>query len=249
MSGPYFVTNLNAEVRVTPNMMTNNIIERIKHSLEYNYVNKCFLNYGYIEKIYGVDENIGIVNVMAEDFTNSGIVKVNFKCRICNPIEKTIIVGKITGINNVVIKAQNGPIKFIINGSDINKDNIQFRNNAYYPKNKKGEIINKQITNGTWINIKVMGKRIRNRSSEIFVLGYIDSVIDDEDVIDKLQETFETEEYMDFNKKDKKLSDNKNTESGDYDYDIESDNSDDEGDDDDENDKNDKEESGNETED
>jgi DNA-directed RNA polymerase subunit E'/Rpb7 len=244
MSGPYFVTNLNAEVRVTPNMMTNNIIERIKHSLEYNYVNKCFLNYGYIEKIYGVDENIGIVNVMAEDFTNSGIVKVNFKCRICNPIEKTIIVGKITGINNVVIKAQNGPIKFIINGSDINKDNIQFRNNAYYPKNKKGEIINKQITNGTWINIKVMGKRIRNRSSEIFVLGYIDSVIDDEDVIDKLQETFETEEYMDFNKKDKKLSDNKNTESGDYDYDIESDNSDDEGDDD----ENDKEESGNETE-
>jgi DNA-directed RNA polymerase subunit E'/Rpb7 len=244
MSGPYFVTNLNAEVRVTPNMMTNNIIERIKHSLEYNYVNKCFLNYGYIEKIYGVDENIGIVNVMAEDFTNSGIVKVNFKCRICNPIEKTIIVGKITGINNVVIKAQNGPIKFIINGSDINKDNIQFRNNAYYPKNKKGEIINKQITNGTWINIKVMGKRIRNRSSEIFVLGYIDSVIDDEDVIYKLQETFETEEYMDFNKKDKKLSDNKNTESGDYDYDIESDNSDDEGDDD----ENDKEESGNETE-
>jgi DNA-directed RNA polymerase subunit E'/Rpb7 len=244
MSGPYFVTNLNAEVRVTPNMMTNNIIERIKHSLEYNYVNKCFLNYGYIEKIYGVDENIGIVNVMAEDFTNSGIVKVNFKCRICNPIEKTIIVGKITGINNVVIKAQNGPIKFIINGSDINKDNIQFRNNAYYPKNKKGEIINKQITNGTWINIKVMGKRIRNRSSEIFVLGYIDSVIDDEDVIDKLQETFETEEYMDFNKKDKKMSDNKNTESGDYDYDIESDNSDDEGDDD----ENDKEESGNETE-
>lgn len=89
-----------------------------------------------------------------------------------------------------------------------------------------------------------MGKRIRNRSSEIFVLGYIDSVIDDEDVIDKLQETFETEEYMDFNKKDKKLSDNKNTESGDYDYDIESDNSDDEGDDD----ENDKEESGNETE-
>ena len=244
MSGPYFVTNLNAEVRVTPNMMTNNIIERIKHSLEYNYVNKCFLNYGYIEKIYGVDENIGIVNVMAEDFTNSGIVKVNFKCRICNPIEKTIIVGKITGINNVVIKAQNGPIKFIINGSDINKDNIQFRNNAYYPKNKKGEIINKQITNGTWINIKVMGKRIRNRSSEIFVLGYIDSVIDDEDVIDKLQETFETEEYMDFNKKDKKLSDNKNTESGEYDYDIESDNGDDEGDDDDD----DKEESGNETE-
>jgi len=244
MSGPYFVTNLNAEVRVAPNMMTNNIIERIKHSLEYNYVNKCFLNYGYIEKIYGVDENIGIVNVMAEDFTNSGIVKVNFKCRICNPIEKTIIVGKITGINNVVIKAQNGPIKFIINGSDINKENIQFRNNAYYPKNKKGEIINKQITNGTWINIKVMGKRIRNRSSEIFVLGYIDSVIDDEDVIDKLQETSETEEYMDFNKKDKKLSDNKNTESGDYDYDIESDNSDDEGDDD----ENDKEESGNETE-
>lgn len=230
MSGPYFVTNLNAEVRVTPNMMTNNIIERIKHSLEYNYVNRCFLNYGYIEKIYGVDENIGIVNVMAEDFTNSGIVKVNFKCRICNPIEKTIIVGKITGINNVVIKAQNGPIKFIINGSEINKDNIQFRNNAYYPKNKKGEIINKQITNGTWVNIKVMGKRIRNRSSEIFVLGYIDSVIDDEDVIDKLQETFEMEEYMDFNKKDdKKLSDkkDKNTDSGEYDYDIESDNSDD----------------------
>jgi len=242
MSGPYFVTTLNAEVRITPNMMTNNIIEKIKHSLEYNYVNKCFLNYGYIEKIYGVDENIGALNVMAEDFTNSGLVKVNFKCRICNPIEKTIIIGKITGINNVVIKAQNGPIKFIINGTDINKENIQFRNNAYYPKNKNGEIINKPITNGTWINIKVLGKRIRNRCNEIFVLGYIDSVIEDDEVIDKLQQIYETEEYMDFNKNinKKEINNDKNiisNDESDYDLETESDEEDEDKDDEEEEEK------------
>src|SRR5579864_6856984 len=127
MRGPYFITTLEADVRVHPSQMDNNIVDNIKRNLERTYANRCYDNYGYIDKIYDISDDIKGGIIRAEDNTASSVHRVSFNCRICNPMKKSIIMGRIIGINNKMIIAENGPIKFIISENNINNDNVQFR--------------------------------------------------------------------------------------------------------------------------
>lgn len=184
MSGPYFITSLEADVRVHPSQMDNNIMDNIKRNLERTYTGKCYNKFGYIDKIYDVSDDIKGGIIRAEDNTSSSVHRVKFNCRICNPMKDSVIVGSIIGVNNMIIIAMNGPIKFIINGTNINTDNVQFKKAAYYPVTSKGELINKPLINGSHVYIKVMGKKIVNKQDKIVVFGRLESIITD----DKLAE-------------------------------------------------------------
>jgi DNA-directed RNA polymerase subunit E'/Rpb7 len=195
-NGPYFITTLEADVRIAPNQMNNNIMDAVKKNLDIMYSNKCYNNYGYIEKIVDIDDNIKGGNIRAEDTTAAAVLRVSFKCRICNPIKKSIIMGKIAGINSMMIIAKNGPIRFIIGESNINTNNIQFRKSAYYPVSQKGEIIKKPITKGTYVMIQVMGKKVAHNSSQITVFGRLESVIHDDDIMEAIRDQYESNEHI-----------------------------------------------------
>lgn len=196
MSSPYFNTYLEADVRVHPSQMKNNILENIKNNLLKKYSNKCFFDYGYIDRIYDVDDDIKGGVIRAEDNTSSSLHRVRFKCRICNPIKKSNLVGKITGINNMIIIAENGPIKFIIGSTNINTDNVQYRKSAFYPMTSKGELINKPIQEGTYVIIQVMNKKIVNNSDKIIAIGRLESVILDENVETAIKKQYEEQENI-----------------------------------------------------
>lgn len=198
MSGPYFITTLEADVRVHPSQMNNNISDNIRRNLERDYLNKCYNNYGYIDKLYDVDNNIKGGIIRAEDNTSSSVHRVKFNCRICNPIKQSTIMGRITSINNMMIVAENGPIKFIIGESDINTNNIQFKKSAFYPVSAKGEIINKPIVKGTYVMIKVMNKKLVKNKRNILVFGRLESVISDDNdkVKNVIRNQYETSERI-----------------------------------------------------
>ena len=99
---------MEADIRIHPSQMDNNIIDNIKKNLEKSYARKCYDNYGYIEQIYDVNEDVKGGVIRAEDTTASSVHRVKFNCRICNPIKKSIIMGQITGINNMLIIAEDG---------------------------------------------------------------------------------------------------------------------------------------------
>lgn len=185
MSGPYFTTLLEADVKVHPSQMDNNIMDNIKRNLETKYSGRCYGNYGYIDKIYDINDDIKGGIIRGEDNTSSSVHRVKFNCRICNPMRDTIIVGRIIGVNNMIMIAINGPIKFIIYGTNVNTDNVQFKKSAYYPVTSKGELINKPIIVGSHVNIKVMRKKIVNGKDKIIVFGRLESIITD----DKLAES------------------------------------------------------------
>ncbi len=191
MSGPYFVTNLVADVAVHPRLMDNNIIANIKKELERIYLNKVYENYGYIEKIYGIDDDIRGGIIRAEDNSSSSIHTVHFNCRICNPIKKSTIMGKITGINNMIILAENGPIKFMIAENNIDKKNVQFKQSAYYPVNANGELINKPINKGTYVLIQVINKKIVKNKRIIIVFGQLVSVVPDDKLKDMIRSQYQ----------------------------------------------------------
>lgn len=194
-SGPYFVTKLSADVRIHPSQMNNNILDNMKQNLEKKYSQKCYQNYGYIDKIYEVEQQKGGI-VRAEDITSSSIHRVDFSCRICNPIVKSVIMGKIVAINNMMIVAENGPIYFVIGQRNFNEKKIQFRSSAYYPLNNDGNIIDKPIIKGTYVMIQVLGKKLVQNKNQIIVYGYLDSVIPDNKVKDIIKNNYEDGEKI-----------------------------------------------------
>ena len=187
VNGPFFITTLETDILIHPNQMDNNIMDNMKRNLERRYTGKCYENYGFVSEIYEMNQDAKGGIIRAEDLTSSSVHRVSFTCRIWNPIKNSIIVGKIIGINNMIILAEYGPIKFIIGENNINRDNIQFRKSAYYPisSKNKNEIINKPISKGTYVMIQVMNKKIVKNKEKIIVIGRLESVILDEKIIQK----------------------------------------------------------------
>lgn len=194
--GPYFITTLEADVTVHPSQMDNNIMSHIRGNLEQMYLNKCYNNYGYISKIIDVDNDIRGGIIRAEDVTSSSVHRVKFNCRICNPMKKSIITGMVTSITNMMIVAENGPIKIIIVPNEINNDNIKFRKSAFFPVSSKGEIINKPINKGTYVMIQVMGKKLVKGKREIIVFGRLESVVLDDNIQAIIKDKFEANEHI-----------------------------------------------------
>jgi DNA-directed RNA polymerase subunit E'/Rpb7 len=192
MNGPFFMTHLETDVRIAPYQMNNNIIDNVKKNIENKYVGKCYSKYGYIDKIYEIDNVRGGI-IRAEDVSSSAIYRAKFKCRLCNPVKNSLIMGTIHGINSMMIIAVNGPIVFLIVPSQINTDNIKFRKSAYYPVNKKGEIIDNPIVKGTNVMIRVNAKKISHGSDKISVIGRMEYVAEntdvEKDIMNKYDET------------------------------------------------------------
>jgi DNA-directed RNA polymerase subunit E'/Rpb7 len=193
MQSPYFNTTLELDVKLFAKQMDNNIYDNIKQNIEKIYLDKCYNDFGYIDKIYNINEEIkgGVIN--AEDFSAAAIFRVKFNCKICNPLKNTIIMGKIISINNRIIVANMGPIKFIIQENNFNVNNIQFKRTAYYPM-VNNIIINKPITTGTYVMIKVLGKKIIAGNTTIIVFGSLESVVDEETIEENIKNQYEVVE-------------------------------------------------------
>lgn len=182
MNSPYFNTNLHADIRLRPSQMNNNLLEEIKQNLNQKLSNKCYKNYGYIDVVYDIDENIQGGYIRAEDNTASSLHKVKFSCRLINPIIRGHLIAKIVGINNKMIIASDGPIIVIIGSKNINSKNIIYHNTAYYPLNESGKIINKAIVKDSYVKIKVFNKEIINGRDKILTIGTMESVASDDEV-------------------------------------------------------------------
>lgn len=200
MKGPYFITTLTADVRVHPSQMNNNIVENIKRNMEKSYLGRCYENFGIIEKIYDLasgEDPIKDGYIRAEDNTSSSVHSVKFVCRICNPIKNSTIMCKITGINNMIIVAENGPIKVIISATGgINTKNIQFKKSAFYPVSSHGEIINKPISQGTYVMITISNRKLVKNDTKIIAVGLLESVITDNEAMKILRSQYEDSEKV-----------------------------------------------------
>ena len=225
MSGPYFITTLEDDMRLHPSQMNNNILDNIKRNLEKSRLNMCYDNYGYIDKIFDVDNDTKGGLIRAEDKTSSSVHRVKFNCRICNPMVKSTIMGRITSINNMMIVAENGPIRFLIGESDINTDNVQYKKSAFYPVSSKGEIINKPINKGTYVMIKVMSKKLVKKKKNIIVFGRLESVVLEDKVMAAIRNQYESSEHISADELTKDKFDKTDKESDEY-YDEEIENED-----------------------
>jgi DNA-directed RNA polymerase subunit E'/Rpb7 len=191
LHNPSTNTTLVCPIMLYPNQMDNKMHIHIKSNLTNGLEKKCYKNYGYINKIFSIEETSdGIIE--AEDPTCSAKIIVRFTCNLCLPIIEKEIICKIDRMNKVLISAINGPIKAIITADKINKE-------KFFPdvnRNIRIKLSSQVVIPDMYIRVLVLSRSFSDYDKNIIVIGYLQDIATQEE-IDKYGSSISNETDVD----------------------------------------------------
>lgn len=216
MTSPYVKTSLFTTVGIQPSQMDNNIIKHIKDNLIKDVQGHNFSKYGYVAQIYTVYTQKDAY-IIHEDPTASATFNVKFDCTLCYPLNKSVIVGTVKGIHELLIFITNGPIQIVVNTkSSINKDIFLFHNKHRVWMAKK-EVNNLTtdvesehtgtkytvIKPGSHVKVRILNKKIIDKEDKILCIGYLEDIATDKEAAASISEEYNVtkevnmDEYVD----------------------------------------------------
>ena len=148
----------------------------LKINLKKKAEKKCNQN-GFVNKIYKiVEKSNGIID--AENFNASANFVIKYSCKLCLPVENSLIVGKIRTINRVLMVVENGPILSVVLSSNINNDNFKTnnQNNLYHEKSGK------ELEIGDYVKIKILSKKFNFNDNQIKTMAYLEDTASSDEV-------------------------------------------------------------------
>ena len=160
---PYRNIKQHTRISIEPYHMNSDIILNIKLILKKKKEKKCN-KYGFIDEIYRILEySDGMMP--PENLNGSVIYNITYHCKICIPIENTLIIGLVKVINQELIIATNGPIMIFIPKENIDTNNWDIID-GYKNKNN-----NKKLIIDDYIKIQITDKRINQNDNQIKSIG------------------------------------------------------------------------------
>lgn len=173
---PYIDTEQYAKIALHPYQMTNDVNINLKINLKKKAEKKCNQN-GFVTKIYKiVEKSNGIID--AENFNASANFVIKYSCKLCLPVENTLIIGKIRTINRVLMVVENGPILSVILSNNINTDKFQTNNQNNLTYNSS----NKELEIGDFVKIKILSKKFNFNDNQIKTMAYLEDIASQEEV-------------------------------------------------------------------
>ena len=163
----YTDTILDTKELLNPEQMDNDITNHIKENLKNHYEKKCYKQYGYINKIYKVDE-IEETLINPEDILSSQQFKVKFSCQLFFIINEREIICKMDRITPKINTAINGPVKVIIPPDLINQQKFLLINDSLRIK-ETTELLKKDM----YVKILIKGNIFSDKSNEITAKGIL----------------------------------------------------------------------------
>jgi len=171
---PYRNIKQYTRISVEPFHMNSDIKNNMKIILKKKIEKKCNKN-GYVDELYRILEySDGIMP--PENLNGCVIYNITYHCKICIPIENTLIIAQIKVINQELIIAVNGPIMFFIPKENVDT-NIWDIPEGYLNKTK-----NKKIQRDDYVKIQVIDKRINQNDSQIKSIGKLIDFASSEEV-------------------------------------------------------------------
>ena len=198
---PYLNISQYTKVLLKPHQMNSDIKNNLKMNLKDKVEKKCNKN-GYIDTVYKIEE-YGDGLMPPENLSGAAIYPIVYLCRICMPVENTIIIGQVQVINPVLILAKNGPIYIFIPRDNVDSSVFDVTNEFMHSKTKqklktnqyvKIHIVNKKINKGD-SQINAMG-RLLDFASEEEVNKYFGSVIVNNNTLNISEENTESNKEM-----------------------------------------------------
>jgi DNA-directed RNA polymerase subunit E'/Rpb7 len=152
--------------------MNSDIILNLKLILKKKKEKKCNKN-GFVDEIYKILEySDGMMH--PENLNGCAIYNITYHCKICIPVENTLIIGQVKVINQELIIATNGPVMIFIPKENVD-NNIWEIIDGYKNKNKK-------LTTDDFVKIQITDKRINQNDNQIKSIGKLIDFASEEDV-------------------------------------------------------------------
>ena len=117
---PYHSINQFTRIQIQPHMMNSDIENNMDIVLQKKVEGKSN-RYGFIDKVYQIDKYEETI-MLPENLSGAATYNVTYHCRICIPLENTIILGMIKAINQDLIIVSNGPIIMFIPKTNIDSN-------------------------------------------------------------------------------------------------------------------------------
>jgi DNA-directed RNA polymerase subunit E'/Rpb7 len=169
-----FIAHLRAIKSLDMALAIWNIVHNTKKNLHRTIGETDLSPDDVIDEVYKILEfTDGIL--LPENLNSSAIYNIQYHCRICIPIENTIIISYIKLISNDLIVAINGPLFIFIPKNSID-------NNTWdIPEGFMNKKTNKKLQVGDYVKIQIMDKRINQGDSQIKIMGkLLDFATEDE---------------------------------------------------------------------
>ena len=160
---PYKDIKQHTRIAIEPFQMNSEIKNNMKANLKKKVEKKCNQN-GFIDEVYRIIEySDGMM--IPENLNACAIYNITYHCKICAPIENTIVIGKVKVINSELIIATNGPLMFFIPKENIETNTWDVTENYLHKKQKK------KLAFSDDIKIQILNKRVNKNDSIIKVIG------------------------------------------------------------------------------
>jgi DNA-directed RNA polymerase subunit E'/Rpb7 len=154
--------------------MNSDIILNLKLILKKKKEKKCNKN-GFIDEVYRILEySDGMMP--PENLNGCVIYNITYHCKICIPVENTLIIGQVKVINQELIIAMNGPIMIFIPKENIDTNYWEIIDGY---KNKK---TNKKLVTEDFVKIQITDKRINQNDNQIKSIGKLNEPATDEEI-------------------------------------------------------------------
>ena len=179
---PYKNVEQYTKVLLEPYQMNSDLDNNLKLNLKKKIEKKCNKN-GYVDFVYKL-LNYKDGKMYAENLSGNALYDIKYLCRLCLPIENSIIVAQVVVINHELVVTVNGPIMTFIPRNKI--DTTIWNISENFKHNKKEntylkvkdyvlvQLTNEKINKGDG-HIKTMGTLL-DLASEKQVKDYYENI-------------------------------------------------------------------------
>jgi hypothetical protein len=175
ITSPYKNVEQYTRIKIEPYQMNSDIRNHLKYNLKKKIENKCNKN-GFIIELYRITNySDGIMH--PENLSGNVIYNVSYHCKICIPIENTIIIGQIKIINPELIIAVNGPIMIFISKDYVDTNYWNPIENYIHTKKE-----NVKLNIENYVCIEILNKRINKNDTQIKTIGRLLDLATEEQV-------------------------------------------------------------------
>jgi DNA-directed RNA polymerase subunit E'/Rpb7 len=172
---PYKNVEQFTKIVLEPYQMNSDIRNNLKINLKKKVEKKCNKN-GYVDEIYKIlSYSDGIM--LPENLSGNAIYELSYHCKLCIPIENSIIIGQVKIINSDLVALINGPIMIFVPRYNIDTTYWNIAE-SFTHKTKK----NVKLTVGDFICVQVLTKRINQNDTQIKIIGKLLDIATPEDV-------------------------------------------------------------------
>jgi DNA-directed RNA polymerase subunit E'/Rpb7 len=177
MISPFKNTYLYTTISLHPSQLNNDIYVNLKQNVIKKLEKKCYKNYGYVNKVYDINEYSNGM-IVPEDPDAAPLFNVKVSCNLCNPVKNTQIICKFRQSSEVIISLSLDPIHIIVTPERINSEKFHLD----LIDHKIRRLDNSPLTTGDYVKSTILAPNYIDKDVRIMALGTLDDVATDDEV-------------------------------------------------------------------